>query len=95
MGLLKLYKVSFSHIFYGVGARCHYTPTCSEYAAECVAMHGWWPGLWMGIARLQRCRPGGGHGDDVPPVVSSHVPFWAPWRFGVWRQKRVEEPEQD
>lgn len=95
MALLKVYKSSFSYLFYGFGARCHYNPTCSEYAAECVAQHGWWPGLWMGLARLQRCRPGGGHGGDDPPKNIESVPFWAPWRYGVWRHRGPEGPNDD
>jgi len=43
-GLLRVYKLSFSWIFYAAGARCQHKPSCSEYGAECVARHGWWAG---------------------------------------------------
>ena len=36
--------------------------------AEAVRTHGAGHGLWLGLRRLARCRPFGGHGfDPVPP----------------------------
>lgn len=49
-------------------AACRYQPTCSEYMAEAIRVHGAARGSWMGLRRLSRCRPGGGNGfDPVPP----------------------------
>ena len=47
---------------------CRFTPTCSVYAAEAVRLHGPWKGTRLAVARVLRCRPFGGRGEDpVPP----------------------------
>jgi uncharacterized protein len=43
---------------------CRYVPTCSEYAAQAVAMHGALRGGWMALKRVLRCHPFGGSGLD-------------------------------
>ena len=86
--LLWVYKHGPSQILYGFGARCQHTPTCSEYGAECIARHGWWPGGWMTLARIIRCRPGGSHGHDPAPKIKPTAPLVAPWRYADWRGPR-------
>jgi uncharacterized protein len=83
--LLRIYKASFSPIFFAFGARCQHKPSCSEFGAECVARHGWWAGGWMAMARFVRCRPGGSFGYDPAPDVKPDVPAWQPWRYGDWK----------
>ncbi len=49
-------------------AMCRYYPTCSEYAAEAVRVHGAFKGCLLAVRRLLRCNilfPGGY--DPVPP----------------------------
>ncbi len=54
---------------------CRYTPTCSEYALEALALHGPFRGSWLALRRLGRCHPWGGHGHDpVPAARHDHSP---------------------
>lgn len=46
---------------------CRYTPTCSQYMIEAVRKHGVWKGGWLGLRRIGRCHPWGGHGYDPVP----------------------------
>ena len=46
---------------------CRYTPTCSQYMIEAVQKHGPFKGGWMGLKRIARCHPWGGHGHDPVP----------------------------
>ncbi|HUW98205.1 MAG TPA: membrane protein insertion efficiency factor YidD [Acidiferrobacter sp.] len=50
-----------------LGSRCRYYPTCSEYAAEAITLHGPIKGMWFAMKRIGRCHPwhDGGH-DPVP-----------------------------
>jgi putative membrane protein insertion efficiency factor len=87
-GLLKGWKATLSPVGMACGVHCRHVPSCSEYAAECVSRHGVWAGMWMTLARLARCRPGGTHGEDpAPTLTSSGVRWFAPWRHGVWSRK--------
>lgn len=46
---------------------CRYRPTCSHYMVEAVTKHGAIKGTWLGLKRLLRCAPWGGHGYDPVP----------------------------
>ena len=61
---LRLYKGIISPV---LPASCRYVPSCSEYAAEAVARHGFCRGAILAIWRILRCNPfvRGGH-DPVP-----------------------------
>ncbi len=49
-------------------ASCRYTPTCSQYAVDAIKIHGPFKGFVLGLWRILRCNPWGGHGyDPVPP----------------------------
>ncbi len=64
IGLVRVYQAVLSpHI----PAACRFEPTCSQYAVEALQRHGAWRGLWLTTARLLRCRPFGGGGDDPVP----------------------------
>ena len=47
---------------------CKFTPTCSNYAIECLEVHGVIKGSFLAIWRILRCNPfsKGGY-DPVPP----------------------------
>lgn len=85
VGMIRLYRYTLSAF---VGRTCRYLPSCSDYAETAIRAHGAWRGGWMALARLQRCRPGGGHGiDRVPEMLDPAPPWYAPWRCGQWRQQ--------
>jgi len=68
-GMIRLYQLFLSPL---IGPRCRYWPSCSEYAAEAIAIHGPARGLWLALGRLLRCHPWGGSGvDPVPPLQTA------------------------
>jgi hypothetical protein len=70
-----------------VGWECRHLPTCSEYALEAIELNGAWRGLWLSLARLARCRPGGSAGYDPVPDIRSERHLLAPWRYGRWQRR--------
>ena len=73
---MTLYQscVGFAHRAYKltlspwIGRSCRFLPTCSDYAAEALILHGPVRGGWLAARRLCRCHPFGGSGfDPVPP----------------------------
>lgn len=69
--LIRGYQIFISPVLHrlaGPGAGCRYDPTCSQYFLEALQIHGVLKGSWLGICRIFRCQPWGGHGHDpVPP----------------------------
>ncbi|TAG01667.1 MAG: membrane protein insertion efficiency factor YidD [Betaproteobacteria bacterium] len=68
LGLIKAYQ-------YGVrpmlGQRCRFFPSCSEYTAEAIELHGVIKGSGYGAMRLCKCHPWHDGGlDPVPPKRS-------------------------
>ena len=64
--LVRRYQQNISPVI-GGRAACRFTPTCSEYTATAIAKYGVFRGVYMGIKRILRCRPGGGCGYDPVP----------------------------
>jgi putative membrane protein insertion efficiency factor len=62
---LAAYRVLLSPV---IGGTCRFTPSCSAYAEEAVAVHGAWRGGWLTVKRLARCHPFGGWGYDPVPA---------------------------
>jgi putative membrane protein insertion efficiency factor len=62
------------HWLGGAGSGCRFEPTCSRYFLQAIEEHGAWIGGWLGLKRIARCHPWGGHGHDpVPPRVESQA----------------------
>jgi putative membrane protein insertion efficiency factor len=63
--LIRIYQYVISP---WMGAsKCRFTPSCSQYTAAAIEMYGPIKGIFLGIKRLSKCRPGGGHGYDPVP----------------------------
>ena len=63
--LVKIYQLIISPLFPSV---CRYDPTCSHYMIKSLKVWGPFKGLFLGVKRILRCHPWGGHGHDpVPP----------------------------
>jgi uncharacterized protein len=62
--LVKFYQGAISPLLL---PSCRYTPTCSQYMIEALQKHGFFKGGWLGIKRIGRCHPWGGHGYDPVP----------------------------
>lgn len=64
LGLIAIYRYAISPM---LGRNCRFHPTCSEYAAEAIRLHGVWRGGWLALKRIGCCHPfhSGGY-DPVP-----------------------------
>jgi putative membrane protein insertion efficiency factor len=62
--LIRAYQLLVSPL---LGPCCRYLPSCSEYAADAVRIHGPLKGSWLALRRVSRCHPfhSGGY-DPVP-----------------------------
>ncbi len=58
---------AYQRLSAGRPSPCRFWPTCSEYALDALANHGFWRGSWLTTRRLARCHPWGGHGVDPVP----------------------------
>jgi putative membrane protein insertion efficiency factor len=64
--MVRVYQFAISP-FIGGRCACRFTPTCSEYTKQAIEKYGVLRGVYMGIKRIGRCRPGGGCGYDPVP----------------------------
>jgi uncharacterized protein len=62
---IRLYQIFLSPLL-GPN-KCRYQPTCSQYMIEAIQEWGILKGIWLGIKRIGRCHPWGGHGHDPVP----------------------------
>src|ERR1700677_4324517 len=69
--VIQLYRhtVSPAQIFlFGADYGCRFTPTCSQYAAEAIRIHGAASGSLLAVKRICRCHPFGECGHDPVPA---------------------------
>lgn len=64
LALIRLYQSAVSPYLPGL---CRYSPSCSRYAHDAIAKHGFAKGAALAVRRLGRCRPFGGGGYDPVP----------------------------
>ncbi len=64
MLLIRIYQVIISPV---LGPKCRFTPTCSNYMLDALKKYGPFKGGWLGVKRIARCHPWGGHGYDPVP----------------------------
>jgi putative membrane protein insertion efficiency factor len=70
-GSIRAYQLLISPL---LPPSCRYLPTCSDYAAQAVAMHGPWRGSLLALHRILRCHPWSASGyDPVPPATPPHL----------------------
>ena len=62
--LVRGYRVALSPL---LGSNCRYQPTCSRYMIDALTEYGALRGTWLGLRRIGRCHPWGGHGYDPIP----------------------------
>jgi hypothetical protein len=70
LGILRVYKLGISPF---LGPSCRYAPSCSDYAAEALRVHGVMRGAWLAVRRVLRCHPLGGSGFDPVPQSDGEV----------------------
>mgnify|MGYP002620808390 CR=1 FL=1 len=61
---VKIYQWVISPL---LPSSCRYQPTCSNYMIQAIKEWGPLKGSWMGLRRISRCHPWGGHGHDPVP----------------------------
>lgn len=64
IALIRIYQVLISPL---LGPKCRFTPTCSAYTLIAIKKYGPLKGIWLGLKRISRCHPWGGHGHDPVP----------------------------
>ena len=61
---VRVYQSFFSAL---MPSACKFYPSCSQYAAEALRLHGARRGLWLALRRLSRCHPFTRGGVDLVP----------------------------
>ena len=67
-GAFRVYKLVVSPF---MPPACRFHPTCSEYAAQAVEVHGALKGSALAAVRLLRCNPWSAGGFDPVPTAKA------------------------
>jgi len=63
MAAIRIYRTAVSPYH---GPVCRFTPSCSRYAEEAIAVNGLLRGSYMAVRRILRCHPFSSGGYDPP-----------------------------
>ena len=74
IAFIRVYQLAVSP---WLGPRCRFHPSCSCYATEALAQHGFLRGVWLTLRRLSKCHPWHAGGFDPVPCAE-HRPELAP-----------------
>jgi hypothetical protein len=68
LALIRVYQLTLSKLIYAtLGPVCRFEPSCSRYAAACIAGQGALRGSLLSVKRLCKCHPFHPGGYDPPP----------------------------
>lgn len=65
MRLVRGYQLFISP---SLGQNCRFSPSCSAYSMQALALHGAAKGSYLTLHRLGRCHPWCAGGEDAVPV---------------------------
>jgi putative membrane protein insertion efficiency factor len=68
---VRVYQVFFSAL---MPSACKFYPSCSQYAADALRLHGARRGLWLALRRVLRCHPFTCGGVDLVPDAPGSPP---------------------
>ena len=73
IALIRVYQKLLSPF---LGQVCRFHPSCSEYGAQCLELHGALYGSWLTVRRILRCHPfhPGGYDPPPPPRAAAELP---------------------
>jgi putative membrane protein insertion efficiency factor len=69
--LIRVYQRTLSPL---LGNVCRFEPSCSRYAAACLATHGALRGTLLSVVRVCKCNPFHPGGFDPPPPALGRAP---------------------
>ncbi len=70
VGMIRAYQLVVSPL---LPRCCRFTPSCSQYAIECIRSTGVAGGSWLALRRFWRCSPLYSGGYDPPPRDGSRA----------------------
>jgi putative membrane protein insertion efficiency factor len=71
LAAVRVYQMFFSAL---MPSACKFYPSCSQYAADAVRLHGARSGSWLALRRLVRCHPFTRGGVDLVPDAAGSPP---------------------
>jgi uncharacterized protein len=82
---VRVYQTFFSAL---MPSACKFYPSCSQYAADALRLHGARRGSWLALRRLSRCHPFTRGGVDLVPDAENSP--HAPTQAAIHRHSRDE-----